>query len=122
GAAQLAIKLLRLDELLGRADMISIHLPKTPETVGLIGKDQLALTKPGVIVVNAARGGLVDEDALAEGVRSGHVGGAGIDVYVTEPTTASPLFELERVVVTPHLGASPDGAQERAGTHVARAA
>ena len=119
-AAQLGIELLTLDELLGRADMISIHLPKTPETIGLIGKDQLALTKPGVIVVNAARGGLVDEDALAEAVRSGHVGGAGIDVYDTEPTTASPLFELERVVVTPHLGASTDEAQDRAGTDVAR--
>ena len=119
-AAQLGIELLTLDDLLGRADMISIHLPKTPETVGLIGKDQLALTKPGVIVVNAARGGLIDEDALAEAVRSGHVGGAGIDVYETEPTTASPLFELERVVVTPHLGASTDEAQDRAGTDVAR--
>ena len=119
-AAQLGIELLTLDELLGRADIISIHLPKTPETVGLIGKDQLALTKPGVIVVNAARGGLIDEDALAEAVRSGHVGGAGIDVYDTEPTTASPLFELERVVVTPHLGASTDEAQDRAGTDVAR--
>jgi D-3-phosphoglycerate dehydrogenase / 2-oxoglutarate reductase len=119
-AAQLGIELLTLDELLARADLISIHLPKTPETVGLIGKDQLALTKPGVIVVNAARGGLIDEDALAEAVRSGHVGGAGIDVYLTEPTTASPLFELERVVVTPHLGASTDEAQDRAGTDVAR--
>ena len=95
--------------------MISIHLPKTPETLGLIGKDQLALTKPGVLIVNAARGGLVDEDALAEAVRSGHVGGAGIDVYVTEPTTSSPLFELPQVVVTPHLGASTDEAQDRAG-------
>ena len=119
-AAQLGIELLTLEALLGRADIISIHLPKTPETNGLIGKDQLALTKPGVIVVNAARGGLVDEDALAEAVRSGHVGGAGIDVYVTEPTTASPLFELERMVVTPHLGASTEEAQDRAGTDVAR--
>ena len=76
-AAQLGIELVSLDELLRRADMISIHLPKTPETLGLIGKDQLALTKPGVLIVNAARGGLVDEDALAEAVRSGHVGGAG---------------------------------------------
>jgi len=119
-AAQLGIELLTLEDLLARADIISVHLPKTPETNGLIGKDQLALTKPGVIVVNAARGGLVDEDALAEAVRSGHVGGAGIDVYVTEPTTASPLFELERVVVTPHLGASTEEAQDRAGTDVAR--
>jgi D-3-phosphoglycerate dehydrogenase len=84
-AAQLGIELLPLEELLRRSDAISIHLPKTAETLGLIGKDQLALTKPGVLVVNAARGGLVDEDALAEAVRSGHVGGAGIDVYLTEP-------------------------------------
>jgi D-3-phosphoglycerate dehydrogenase / 2-oxoglutarate reductase len=119
-AAQLGIELVELDDLLRRADMISIHLPKTPETLGLIGKDQLALTKPGVLIVNAARGGLVDEDALAEAVRSGQVGGAGIDVYVSEPTTSSPLFELPQVVVTPHLGASTDEAQDRAGTDVAR--
>ncbi len=119
-AAQLGIELVDLDELLRRADLISIHLPKTPETLGLIGKDQLALTRPGVIIVNAARGGLIDEDALAEAVRSGHVGGAGIDVYLTEPTTSSPLFELPQVVVTPHLGASTDEAQDRAGTDVAR--
>lgn len=119
-AAQLGIELVSLEELLQRADAISIHLPKTAETLGLIGKDQLALTKPGVLIVNAARGGLIDEDALADAVRSGHVGGAGIDVYLTEPTTSSPLFELPQVVVTPHLGASTDEAQDRAGTDVAR--
>src|SRR4051794_3681053 len=119
-AAQLGIELLPLEDLLQLADIITIHLPKTPETLGLIGKDQLALTKPGVLIVNAARGGLVDEDALAEGVRSGHVGGAGIDVYVEEPTTSSPLFELPQIVVTPHLGASTEEAQDRAGTDVAR--
>ncbi|MFC0433028.1 phosphoglycerate dehydrogenase [Kutzneria buriramensis] len=119
-AAQLGIELVSLDELLERADAISIHLPKTPETKGLIGKEQLARTKPGVIIVNAARGGLVDETALAESIRDGHVGGAGIDVFETEPTTASPLFELPNVVVTPHLGASTAEAQDRAGTDVAR--
>jgi D-3-phosphoglycerate dehydrogenase len=119
-AAAMGIELVSLDELLERADVVSIHLPKTPETLGLIGKDQLARTKKGVIIVNAARGGLVDEDALAEAVRSGQVGGAGIDVYLTEPTTASPLFELPQVVVTPHLGASTREAQDRAGTDVAR--
>ncbi|MDQ5855109.1 MAG: phosphoglycerate dehydrogenase, partial [Actinomycetota bacterium] len=76
-AAQLGIELVDLDELLSRADAISIHLPKTPETLGLIGADQLLKTKPGVLIVNAARGGLVDEQALAEAVRSGQVGGAG---------------------------------------------
>ncbi len=119
-AAQLGIEMVPLEELLRRSDAITIHLPKTAETLGLIGKDQLALTKPGVIIVNAARGGLVDEDALAEAVRSGHVGGAGIDVYVSEPTTSSPLFELPQIVVTPHLGASTSEAQDRAGTDVAR--
>lgn len=119
-AAQLGIELMSLEDLLRRADAISIHLPKTPETLGLIGKDQLALTKKGVLIVNAARGGLVDEDALAEAVRSGQVGGAGIDVYVTEPTTSSPLFEIPQIVVTPHLGASTEEAQDRAGTDVAR--
>ncbi|WP_443098146.1 phosphoglycerate dehydrogenase [Actinoalloteichus sp. AHMU CJ021] len=119
-AAQLGIELVSLDELLSRAEAISIHLPKTPETKGLIGAEQLARTKKGVLLVNAARGGLVDEDALAEAVRSGQVGGAGVDVFSTEPITRSPLFELPQVVVTPHLGASTAEAQDRAGTDVAR--
>ncbi|GAA4544761.1 phosphoglycerate dehydrogenase [Amycolatopsis samaneae] len=119
-AAQLGIELVTLDELLERADAISIHLPKTPETKGLIDAEALKKTKPGVIIVNAARGGLIVEEALADSLRSGHVGGAGIDVFVTEPTTASPLFELDNVVVTPHLGASTAEAQDRAGTDVAR--
>jgi D-3-phosphoglycerate dehydrogenase len=119
-AAQLGIELVTLDELLARADTISIHLPKTPETKGLIGADQLTKVKPGVIIVNDARGGLIDEQALADAVREGRVGGAGIDVFATEPTTASPLFELPNVVVTPHLGASTSEAQDRAGTDVAR--
>jgi D-3-phosphoglycerate dehydrogenase len=119
-AAQLGIEMVTLDELLARADTISIHLPKTPETKGLIGADQLAKVKPGVIIVNDARGGLIDEQALADAVREGRVGGAGIDVFATEPTTASPLFALANVVVTPHLGASTSEAQDRAGTDVAR--
>jgi D-3-phosphoglycerate dehydrogenase / 2-oxoglutarate reductase len=118
-AAQLGIELLPLDELLARADFISVHLPKTPETAGLIDKDALAKTKPGVVIVNAARGGLVDEAALAEAVTSGHVRAAGIDVFSTEPCTDSPLFDLPQVVVTPHLGASTEEAQDRAGTDVA---
>lgn len=118
-AAQLGIELLPLDDLLARADFISVHLPKTPETAGLIDKDALAKTKPGVIIVNAARGGLVNEAALAEAVTSGHVRAAGLDVYSTEPCTDSPLFELPQVVVTPHLGASTEEAQDRAGTDVA---
>ena len=119
-AAQLGIELLSLDELLARADTISIHLPKTPETKGLIGKEQLALVKPSVIIVNDARGGLIDEAALADALREGRVAGAGIDVFAKEPCTESPLFDLPNAVVTPHLGASTTEAQDRAGTDVAR--
>ncbi len=118
-AAQLGIELLSLEDLLGRADFISVHLPKTPETAGLIDKAALAKTKPGVIIVNAARGGLIDEAALAEAITSGHVRAAGLDVYSKEPCTDSPLFELSQAVVTPHLGASTEEAQDRAGTDVA---
>ncbi|MGO9507865.1 MAG: phosphoglycerate dehydrogenase [Mycobacterium sp.] len=118
-AAQLGIELLSLDDLLARADFISVHLPKTPETKGLIDNEALAKTKPGVIIVNAARGGLVDEAALADAITSGHVRAAGLDVFSTEPCTDSPLFELPQVVVTPHLGASTSEAQDRAGTDVA---
>ncbi|CQD11818.1 D-3-phosphoglycerate dehydrogenase [Mycolicibacterium conceptionense] len=99
-AAQLGIELLPLDELLGRADFISVHLPKTKETAGLLGKENLAKTKPGVIIVNAARGGLIDEQALADAITSGHVRAAGLDVFATEPCTDSPLFEPAAVVVT----------------------
>ena len=119
-AAQLGIELLSLDELLERADLISVHLPKTPETKGLLSKEKLALTKPGVIIVNAARGGLIDEQALADAVTAGQVRAAGLDVYETEPCTDSPLFDLPQVVVTPHLGASTSEAQDRAGTDVAK--
>ncbi|BEK94071.1 phosphoglycerate dehydrogenase [Nocardia seriolae] len=119
-AAQLGIELMSLDEVLAQADFISIHLPKTPETKGMLNKETLAKTKPGVIIVNAARGGLIDEQALADAITSGHVRAAGIDVFETEPSTDSPLFELPQVVVTPHLGASTAEAQDRAGTDVAR--
>jgi D-3-phosphoglycerate dehydrogenase len=119
-AAQMGVTLLPLDQVLREADVISIHLPKTPETLGLIGKQELAQVKPGLVLVNAARGGLIDEQALAEAISAGQVGGAGIDVFASEPTTSSPLFDLPNVVVTPHLGASTVEAQEKAGTAVAR--
>src|SRR3569833_1043075 len=119
-AALLGARLVSLDELLREPDFITIHLPKTPETLGLIGAEQLAATKPGVIIVTAARGGLVDEAALAEALKSGQVGAAGIDVYAKEPCTDSPLFGLPNVVVTPHLGASTTEAQDKAGAAVAR--
>jgi D-3-phosphoglycerate dehydrogenase len=119
-ASQLGARLVDLDELLATADFISIHLPKTPETLGLIGADALAKVKPGVVLVNAARGGIVDETALAEAIRSGRVGAAGLDVFAKEPCTDSPVFEFDNVVVTPHLGASTEEAQEKAGVSVAR--
>jgi D-3-phosphoglycerate dehydrogenase len=119
-AAQIGVKLVSLDELLAESDFISIHLPKTPETVGLIGKEQLALCKPSVRIINAARGGLVDEQALADALASGQVAGAGIDVFATEPCTDSPLFAFDSVVVSPHLGASTIEAQDKAGVAVAR--
>ncbi|MDQ1625737.1 MAG: D-3-phosphoglycerate dehydrogenase / 2-oxoglutarate reductase [Actinomycetota bacterium] len=119
-AAQMGVRLVSLDELLRESDAISVHLPKTAETVGLIGADQLALVKPSVIVVNAARGGIVDEEALYLALKDGRVAAAGIDVFASEPCTDSPLFEIETVVATPHLGASTDEAQEKAGVAVAR--
>ena len=119
-AAQLGIRMVTLDELLVESDFITIHLPKTPETVGLIGAEQLKKVKPSVRIINAARGGIIDEQALADAIRNGQVAGAGIDVFAKEPCTDSPLFEFEQVVVTPHLGASTDEAQEKAGIAVAK--
>src|SRR5215207_3305530 len=119
-AAQLGVRLVGLEELLRESDFISIHLPKTPETLGLIGEKELRLVKPGVRIVNAARGGLVDEQALADALAEGRVAGAGIDVFAKEPCTASPLFAFDNVVATPHLGASTNEAQDKAGLAVAR--
>jgi D-3-phosphoglycerate dehydrogenase len=119
-AAQLGIRMLSLDDLLAESDFITVHLPKTPETIGLIGEEALRKVKPSVRIINAARGGIVDEHALYVAIKEGRVAGAGLDVFVTEPCTDSPLFELEQVVATPHLGASTDEAQEKAGIAVAR--
>jgi D-3-phosphoglycerate dehydrogenase len=119
-AAQLGVRLVSLEELLAESDFISVHLPKNAETLGLIGDKQLRLVKPGVRIVNAARGGIVDEGELASALADGRVAGAALDVYSREPCTDSPLFGLPNVVVTPHLGASTHEAQEKAGTQVAR--
>ncbi|MBC7375760.1 MAG: phosphoglycerate dehydrogenase [Frankiales bacterium] len=119
-AAQIGVRLVSLEELLRESDFISIHLPKTPETMGLIGAPELALCKPTVRIINAARGGLLDEMALAEALAAGTVAGAGLDVYATEPCTDSPLFAFDSVVVAPHLGASTVEAQDKAGIAVAR--
>nr|GID86010.1 D-3-phosphoglycerate dehydrogenase [Actinoplanes derwentensis] len=119
-AAQLGVQLTGLDQLLRESDFISVHLPRTPETLGLIGEKELSLVKPGLRIVNAARGGLIDEQALADALIEGRVAGAGLDVFATEPLTESPLFALDNVVVTPHLGASTAEAQDKAGLAVAR--
>jgi D-3-phosphoglycerate dehydrogenase len=114
------IKMVELDELLKVSDFITIHIPKTAETTGLLGKAAFSQVKPTVHIINAARGGVVDEDALFEALIQGQVAGAGLDVYATEPATDSPLFALDQVVATPHLGASTEEAQEKAGIAVAQ--
>ncbi|MGK5638562.1 phosphoglycerate dehydrogenase [Streptomyces sp. URMC 126] len=119
-AAQMGVRLCTLDELLETADFITVHLPKTPETLGLIGDEALRKVKPSVRIVNAARGGIVDETALAAALKEGRIAGAGLDVYASEPCTDSPLFEFDNVVATPHLGASTGEAQEKAGISVAK--
>jgi D-3-phosphoglycerate dehydrogenase len=119
-AAQLNVRLVELDELLKVSDFITIHLPKTKETANLIGENALTKVKPSVRIINAARGGVLDEAALYKALKEKRVAGAGLDVFATEPCTDSPLFELDNVVATPHLGASTDEAQERAGIAVAQ--
>ncbi|MCT9931394.1 phosphoglycerate dehydrogenase [Planotetraspora sp. A-T 1434] len=119
-AAQMGVKLVSLEEVLQQADFITVHLPKSKETIGLIGDRELHMVKPSVRLINVARGGIIDENALYSALKEGRVAGAGIDVFAKEPCTDSPLFELDQVVVTPHLGASTHEAQEKAGTQVAR--
>jgi D-3-phosphoglycerate dehydrogenase len=118
-AKQMGVELMSLDELVTVADFLTIHLPKTSDTIGLIGKDLLSKVKPGLRIINTARGGIVDEEALALAIREGRLGGAGLDVFAVEPCTSSPLFELDNVVVTPHLGASTREAQDKAGDTIA---
>jgi D-3-phosphoglycerate dehydrogenase len=120
-ARRLGVELVDLDTLLGQADFISIHLPKTPETENLIGGDNISKLKRGVRIINTSRGGVVNESELARAIEDGIVAGAGLDVFEAEPTTDSPLFSLRQVVVTPHLGASTAEAQDKAGTDVAEA-
>ncbi len=118
-AKAMGVRLVGIEELVAEADFVSIHTPKTPETLGLFGRDLLAKAKPGIRIVNTARGGIVDEEALADAIRDGIVAGAGLDVFSTEPCTESPLFELPGVVVSPHLGASTEEAQDKAGVTIA---
>lgn len=119
-AAQMGVRMVSLEELMEQSDFVTVHLPKTPDTVGLIGGKLLDRAKPGLILVNAARGGIVKEKALYKALTDGRVAAAGLDVYETEPCTDSPLFGLDNVVATPHLGASTEEAQEKAGVAVAR--
>ncbi|HEX2042489.1 MAG TPA: phosphoglycerate dehydrogenase [Acidimicrobiales bacterium] len=118
-ARQMGVELLDLEDLVGRADFVTVHLPKNPETLGLFNRELLARAKPGLRIVNTARGGIVDEEALAWAVGQGLVAGAALDVFAKEPTTSSPLFALDSVVVTPHLGASTVEAQDKAGETIA---
>ena len=119
-AGQMGVRLVSLDDLLAESDFITVHLPKNAETVGLIGAEALKKVKPGVRIVNAARGGIVEEAALLEALQDGRVAAAGLDVFAKEPCTDSPLVALDNVVATPHLGASTDEAQEKAGVAVAK--
>jgi D-3-phosphoglycerate dehydrogenase len=118
-ARQMGAELVSLSELMRQSDFVSVHLPKTPETMGLIGDKMLAEAKPGLRLVNTARGGIVDEAALAKAIAEGRVAGAALDVFSAEPPGALPVLALDAVVVTPHLGASTREAQDKAGVTIA---
>jgi|TARA_R110002110_G_scaffold285968_1_gene500333 D-3-phosphoglycerate dehydrogenase len=118
-AKAMGVELMALDQLVAESDFLTVHLPKTPETLGLINRDLLLKAKPSLLVINVARGGIVHEGDLADCIRDGVIAGAGIDVFSTEPMTESPLFDLPSVVVTPHLGASTNEAQDKAGDTIA---
>jgi D-3-phosphoglycerate dehydrogenase len=118
-AVELGVEKVELDELLARADFITLHTPLTDQTRNILSKENLAKTKKGVRIINCARGGLVDEAALKEGLDSGHIAGAALDVFVTEPATESPLFGTKNFICTPHLGASTNEAQVNVALQVA---
>jgi D-3-phosphoglycerate dehydrogenase len=118
-ASQLGVEKLELDDLLARADFITLHTPLTDKTRGIIDKAAIAKMKDGVRIINCARGGLIVEADLVEGLKSGKVAGAGIDVFETEPATENPLFSLPNVVCTPHLGAATTEAQENVALQIA---
>jgi len=119
-ATQMGVTLMdTVAEVCRKADFLTIHLPRSKETIGIIGERELSDAKPGMRIVNTARGGLIDEDALVRALKDGRVGGAAIDVFDGEPVTEHPLFELSNIVVTPHLGASTAEAQDKAGVAIA---
>ncbi len=113
------VELLELDEVIARADFLTLHLLKNPDTVDLIDAELLAKAKPSLRIVNVSRGGIINEADLAEAIARGTIAGAALDVFASEPTTESPLFDLDQVVVTPHLGASTVEAQDKAGITIA---
>ena len=119
-ADQIGVRLATLDEVVAESDFITIHIPKTPETTGMISTEQFKKAKSNLRIVNCSRGGIIDEAALYEALKSGQIAGAGLDVFVNEPPKDSPLLELPNILVTPHLGASTDEAQEKAGISVAK--
>lgn len=119
-AAQVGVRLVDLDTLMAESDFMSVHLPRTSETLGLIGAGELARARKHLVLVNAARGGIVDEHALYDALKTGRIAAAGLDVFAEEPGTDSPLLHLDNVVATPHLGASTVEAQEKAGVAAAR--
>ena len=118
-AAKMGIEKVELDDLLARADFITLHVPLTDSTRNILSAENLKKTRKGVRIINCARGGLVDEAALAELLKSGHVAGAAFDVFAVEPATENPLFGLPNVVCTPHLGAATTEAQENVALQVA---
>lgn len=118
-AEEMGVVKVELDELLAQADFITLHVPLTDKTRNILSAEAIAKAKPGVRIINCARGGLVDEKALAEALKSGHVAGAGFDVFEVEPATESPLFGLPNVVCTPHLGAATTEAQENVALQIA---
>ncbi len=118
-ADKMGVEKVELDDLLKRADFITLHVPATDQTRGMIDAEAIAKMKKGVRIINCARGGLVDEEALAEALKSGHVAGAAFDVFSVEPATENPLFDQPNVVCTPHLGAATSEAQENVALQVA---
>ena len=118
-ADQMGVEKVELDDLLARSDFITLHVPLTDQTRNILSRENLAKTKKGVRIINCARGGLVDEEALADLLKSGHVSGAAFDVFAEEPATDNPLFQLPNVVCTPHLGAATTEAQENVALQVA---
>jgi D-3-phosphoglycerate dehydrogenase len=119
-AEQLGIEATSIEDILKRADFVTLHTPLTKETRHLINEQSLSSMKPGAIILNCARGGIIDETALYQALKNGVIGGAGLDVYEVEPPKENPLRELENVILTPHLGASTEEAQVEVALDVAR--